>query len=118
MIKQMLDGLGIHAFHASQIEHDTRVELTGPRPHGQSVERGEAHRVFRAAATHESAHRAAAAQVRNNYLSLPQLRRSIMQAIRNVLVREAMEAVSAHAFTIERLGNGEPIGEFRVAAME
>src|SRR5204862_3711516 len=56
-IAEVLNRRGGHAFLADQVQNDTRINLSWPRTHGQTIECGEAHRAFNAASICERAHR-------------------------------------------------------------
>ena len=56
--------------------------------------------------------------MRNDHPAAGDIGRDLRQPIGNVLVRETMEAVAAHALRIEALGQRVMIGERTVAAVE
>src|SRR6185312_7508491 len=66
-----------HALFRKQIQHDTGVELTRPRSHRKSVERGETHGAFDASAALDGAHRGPAAEMSDNDASTGDVRRDL-----------------------------------------
>ena len=101
-----------------QIEHDAGVYLPRPRPHRQAIERGEAHRALDAPAFEERAHGRATTQMRDDDPALRDIRRDLPQAIGNVLVRQPVEPIPAHALLVEACWNRIMIGQRAVATME
>ena len=118
VVEQLLHRGGAHALLIDQIEHDAGIDLAGPRAHRQAVERGEAHRALDAAARRQRAHRGAAAEMRDDHAPARDRRRDLRQALRDVFVGKAVEAVAAHAFGVEALRDRVVVGKRAVAAMK
>ena len=77
---------------------DRRIEVAGARAHHQSLERREAHRrVDRVAADDRARRRAVAEVQRDDLRLLARAAGELAIAIRDVAVRRAVKAVSAHA---------------------
>ena len=105
-IEKMLYHFDAHLFLTDQVENNARIELTRPRAHGQSIKRRKAHRVLNALSGRNRAHRSTATEVRDDDV----------EALCNILVREAVKTVAAHAFVVEHLRKGKSIGNFPMLA--
>ena len=114
----MLDIGSTHSHLVDQEEHDSGIKLTWPGAHGQPVERRESHGTFHAASAKQGAHRGAAAQMGNDNAPARQVRRDLRQALGDVFVREAVEAVSAHALGVEMVRQRVVVGNRAMAAMK
>ena len=66
----------------------------------------------------DRAHAGAAAEMGDHDPALGDLRRDLGQHARDVLVGQAVEAVAADALVVEPAGQGEPVGELGMAAVE
>ncbi|CFN72128.1 Uncharacterised protein [Bordetella pertussis] len=113
----MLDVVVAHAaLHHPQ--HHARVEAAGPGAHRQALERGKAHGAVDAAAIDHGAGRNAVAQVGGHDLAAGDLGQRAPQALRDVLVRQAVETVAPHALLVQVLGQRVAVGQRRVGAVE
>src|SRR3954468_16626328 len=106
----MLNFAGLHSLLGEKVKDDSRIELARPSAHRQAVECGKAHRAFDTAAICNGAHRCSATEMSNNHLAVRNLWLDFAKPAGNVLVREAVKAVTAHALVIEILRNREMIG--------
>ena len=77
---------GTHSFLRDEVKNDPWVNLAGPCPHGQAVERRETHRAFDAAPALHRAHGGAAAEMRDDHFFQSDLRRHIPQTARDIFV--------------------------------
>src|SRR5208337_2507172 len=118
VIKELLNLLGRHVLVLEKIQNDARIQAPRPCPHGQAVEGGEPPACFDASAADERAHRAAVAEMGDDDPALGQCGVDFLQAPGNELVGDAMKAVAQHALAVQRLGYGQPLDEFVVAAMK
>ena len=100
------------------MQDDAGVELAGAGAHRQAVEGGEAHGALDAAAVGERAHRGAAAEVGDDHAAAGDLGRDLGQAVGDVFVAEAVEAVAADALVVEGARQGVAVGMRGVAAVE
>ena len=80
-----------------QVEDHAGIERAGTRAHAEAVERREAERAVDALAVPHRAEAGAAAEVRDDDASVGDLGRDVRQHRRDVLVRQAVEAVALHA---------------------
>ena len=110
--------LSAHALLGQEIEHDAGVELTGARPHGQTVERGEAHGALDALPSVDGAHGRAAAEMGHDHAALCNVRRQFRQPARDIFVGQPVETVTADAFLVEAFGQSVAVGNFGMAAMK
>src|SRR5450759_2415635 len=99
-------------------EDDAGVEGAGARRHDKTVERRERHRGVHASPVPEGAETRAVAEVGGDDASLRDLGIEFREAACDVLVREAVESVTADAGVAERAGQSHDVGDVRVAAME
>ena len=86
---------GTHCLFGHQIQQHAWIDLSRPRAHRQPVKRGKAHRAFDAFSASQSAHRSAAAKMRDDDTSVcdspAQLRTTGRRCIRTT-VREIRSA--------------------------
>ena len=101
---------GGHALFLDQVQDDPGVELARAGAHRQAVERREAHRALDAPARQHRAHRGAAAEVGDDDAPAGGLRRHLGQAVGDILVAEAVEAVAADALVVERARQRVAVG--------
>ena len=118
VVEKALHVLRAHPFLIQQIEDDPGVELTGPGSHRQAVERSETQRALHALPGRNGAHRSAAAEMGDHGAALGKIGSDAWEPVGNVLVGQAVEAVTAHALVIERLGEGVTVGQFGVTAVK
>src|SRR5215470_6523664 len=94
MVEKVRDVVDPHSTLGEQIENDTGIDRSGSRPHRQPFQRCEPHRRRDALALPYGAHTAAVAEVRDHDAAAPRVTHDAGQDTRDVLVREAVEAVA------------------------
>src|SRR5262249_40184834 len=107
-----------HLFFFEEIENDTRIDLARPRAHWQTIERSEPHGALNAAPIEQSAHRTAAAEMRNNHPSARDVRQNLLQAVCNVFIGQAVEPITANALGVKTFRDRIVVGKRAVAAMK
>ena len=117
-VKEILHVRCRHALFRDEIEHDAGIELARPRSHRKPVERREAHRALDALSALDRAHRGAAAEMGDDHASARDVRRDLRQALGDIFVGQAVEAVAPDAFGMELVRDRVMVGERIVVAME
>ena len=117
-VEQILHVRGVHAFLHDEIKHHTGIDLAGPRAHRQAVQSGEPHCAVDAAAIEERTHRCATAEMSDDDTRVGDFRRDRLQAIGDIFIGEAVEAVAANALRVETFRQGEMVGNCAMTAVE
>ena len=103
-----------------EIAEDPRVDVTGPGPHDEALERGQAHRRVDRPAAEDRRRAAAVAEVGDDDGEVGRvLPEQLGRPGADVAVTRAVEAVAAHAVLgIPGLGHGIPVGPGRHRLVE
>ena len=101
-----------------QIKQHAWIDLPRPRAHRQPIKRGKAHRAFDALSVGQSAHRSAAAKVRDDDASVCDTRCDFAQPAGDVFVRKSVKSISPDTLAIEMLRYRVVVGDRAVTAME
>ena len=118
LIDELLDGAGVHLQLVHQIKHHPRIEVAATRPHGQPVDRSEAHGARNASPAGHRAHARTVAEVQHDRLAERSLRVVFRKRLCDVLVGQSVETVATHAALGKPLGQCEQLRDRRLRTME
>jgi hypothetical protein len=118
VIKEILNASGIHAALEQEIKDHTGVERTTARAHRQTIGRGEAHHGIGALPAKHGAEAGPGAEMGNDNAPACDVRRSLSQCRRDVIVREPVESIAPDSSFVQLARQSEALSDRWLAMVE